>query len=42
MLAQWFPSDKGFQSVPVNWSISSERKKGFFRLVAEMSGSKAP
>jgi hypothetical protein len=34
--------DEGFQSVPVNWGISSERKKGFFRLVAEMSGSKAP
>ncbi len=29
---------EGFQSVPVDWSIGSERKKGFFRLVAEMSG----
>lgn len=29
---------EGFQSVPVDWSIDSERKKGFFRLVAEMSG----
>ncbi|MCW1922349.1 hypothetical protein OKA05_07275 [Luteolibacter arcticus] len=29
---------EGFQSVPVDWSISSERKKGFFRLLAEMSG----
>jgi hypothetical protein len=29
---------EGYQSVPVDWSIGSERKKGFFRLVAEMSG----
>lgn len=33
--------DEGYQSVPVNWGISSERKKGFFRLVAEMTGSDA-
>lgn len=32
--------DEGYQSVPVNWGISSERKKGFFRLVKEMSGLK--
>lgn len=31
--------DDGYQSVPVNWGISSDRKKGFFRLVAEMSGN---
>jgi len=31
--------DEGFQSVPVNWGISSERKRGFFRLLAEISGS---
>jgi hypothetical protein len=31
--------DEGYQSVPVNWGISSERKKGFFRLLAEMTGS---
>lgn len=30
--------DEGYQSVPVNWSISSTRKRGFFDLVAEMSG----
>jgi hypothetical protein len=30
--------DEGYQSVPVNWSISSERKRGFFRLLAEMTG----
>ncbi len=31
--------DEGFQSVPVNWSISSARKRGFFRLLAEMTGA---
>jgi hypothetical protein len=30
--------DEGFQSVPVNWTISSERKRGFFHLLKEMSG----
>jgi hypothetical protein len=30
--------DEGYQSVPVNWGISSARKQGFFDLVAEMSG----
>ena len=30
--------DEGYQSVPVNWSISSERKRGFFNKVAEVSG----
>jgi len=34
--------DEGFQSVPVNWGITSARKKGFFRLLAEISGSKVP
>jgi len=29
----------GYQSVPVDWTISSPRKRGFFRLVAEMTGS---
>ncbi|MCC5932243.1 MAG: hypothetical protein JJU28_23560 [Cyclobacteriaceae bacterium] len=28
----------GFQSVPVNWNISSERKRGFFYLLREMTG----
>ncbi len=28
--------DEGYQSVPVNWRISSERKKGFFELVKEI------
>lgn len=32
--------DDGYQSVPVNWRISSERKRGFFRLLAEITGSR--
>ena len=28
----------GFQSVPVNWEISSERKKAFFGKVKEITG----
>lgn len=31
---------EGYQSVPVNWGISSARKQEFFRLVAEITGSK--
>lgn len=31
--------DEGYQSVPVNWGLSSERKRGFFRLLAEITGS---
>jgi hypothetical protein len=31
--------DDGYQSVPVNWGISSERKKGLFKLLAEVTGS---
>jgi hypothetical protein len=30
--------DDGYQSVPVNWSAMSERKKGFFRLLSEITG----
>ena len=29
----------GYQSVPVNWGISSERKKGFFKLLTEVTGA---
>ncbi len=29
----------GYQSVPVNWGISTERKRGFFNLVKEITGS---
>jgi len=32
--------DEGFQSVPVNWRISSARKRGFFSLLEEMTGSR--
>lgn len=31
--------DDGYQSVAVNWRISSDRKRGFFRLLAEITGS---
>ena len=30
--------DEGFQSVPVNWRLSSDRKRGFFTLLKEMTG----
>lgn len=33
--------DEGYQSVPVNWSISSARKRGFFGLLARATGAKA-
>jgi hypothetical protein len=29
--------DQGYQSVPVNWGISSDRKRGFFGLVKEIT-----
>jgi hypothetical protein len=32
--------DEGFQSVPVNWQISSDRKRDFFTLLAEITGAK--
>lgn len=31
--------DEGYQSVPVNWGISSERKRQFFQLLGEITGS---
>jgi len=30
--------DEGFQSIPVNWRISSGRKRDFFHLLAEITG----
>jgi hypothetical protein len=30
--------DEGYQSVPVNWSISSGRKRGFFNLLSRVTG----
>ena len=32
--------DDGYQSIPVNWAISSDRKQGFFDLLAKVTGSK--
>jgi hypothetical protein len=32
--------DEGYQSVPVNWGISSARKRGFFELLSEITGTK--
>jgi hypothetical protein len=33
--------EEGYQSVPVNWGISSARKRGFFNLVAEITGARS-
>jgi hypothetical protein len=33
--------DEGYQSVPVNWGISSERKRGFFSLLSTITGAGA-
>ena len=30
--------DQGYQSVPANWRISSDRKRGFFDLLAKVTG----
>jgi hypothetical protein len=30
---------EGYQSVPVNWGISSDRKRGFFKLLGEITGA---
>ena len=30
--------EQGYQSVPVDWGTNSERKKGFFRLLKEITG----
>lgn len=32
----------GYQSVPVNWGISSDRKRGFFKLMGEVTGERPP
>ena len=32
--------DDGFQSVPVNWGISSPRKRAFFKLLSEITGER--
>lgn len=33
------PFENGFQSVPVDWKISSARKRGFFKMLAEVTSS---
>lgn len=33
---------EGYQSIPVNWGISSERKKAFFNAVKEITGGHGP
>ena len=30
---------EGYQSVPVDWTVGSQRKRGFFNLLAELTGS---
>lgn len=38
--ASWGMMDvEGYQSVPVNWGIDSERKRGFFALTKEITGA---
>ncbi len=34
--------EEGYQSPPVNWGISSERKRAFFQCLAEITGEKKP
>lgn len=34
--------EDGFQSLPVDWGINSERKRDFFGLLAKVTGSSAP
>ena len=36
------PFEEGYQSVPTDWRISSERKLAFFSLLAEVTGHEAP
>ena len=30
----------GFQNVPINWRINTERKRGFFKLVSHLQNSR--
>jgi hypothetical protein len=34
------PFEDGYQSLPVDWGITSARKKAFFRAIAEITGTK--
>jgi len=31
---------EGYQSVPVDWTINSDRKRGFFQLLQKISNGK--
>ncbi len=33
------PFETGYQSMPCDWGIRTERKRGFFRLLAQMTGN---
>jgi hypothetical protein len=35
-------NEQGYQSPPVNWGLSSERKRAFFKFCAEITGSIKP
>ena len=37
MAGEGYP--EGYQSVPVDWTIGSQRKRSFFNLLAELTGS---
>lgn len=34
--------EEGYQSPPVNWGLSSSRKRAFFKTLAEVTGAKRP
>jgi hypothetical protein len=36
------PFEDGFQSVPANWKISSQRKRAFFNLLSQITGEQGP
>jgi hypothetical protein len=36
------PLEDGYQSPPVNWGLSSPRKRAFFSYLSEITGPKAP
>jgi hypothetical protein len=33
---------EGYQSVPVDWTTASERKRAFYRLLAQVTGASEP
>jgi hypothetical protein len=30
--------EEGYQSVPTDWGVHSDRKRGFFKLLAKVTG----